>query len=347
MARDLVHVLRLRKVTGGREEWMDNLGEQRQAPDQEDMNADLRREAEEARDEILRRENSRKEKISKKEKKEDEKSRKKKREVTKPRGSSGKKDLTSVYGGTGLDPDPAVRKLTIRKARRIRKRGRKKKKRSSSSKSMSSSTSSSSSSMNLVDTEIFEGEKVSHKLWKRTPGALSLATIIEAQQTLLTRQGVHPDVHSGQLPPIMVQYYRANLQPTMGPALSRESHHWAMLVDLLVQGEIARGCDLACQRLKSLESFSKGVALDVSRHLELVPQDKASLTTATEQTVAGKIASEEQKLHSKTRYPGKGAESSYGAPGRKKGKVKGDGKKGKGDHKGNRKGKDEDKEKTA
>ena len=43
----------------------------------------------------------------------------------------------------------------------------------------------------------------------------------------------------------MVQYYRANLQPTMTPALSRESHHWSTLVDLLL--EVARGVDLACQ----------------------------------------------------------------------------------------------------
>lgn len=68
----------------------------------------------------------------------------------------------------------------------------------------------------------------------------------------------------------------------MTPALMRESHHWAMMVDLLVQGEIARATDLACQRLKSLEGYAKGVTLDVTRNLELVPLEKASLASPTE-----------------------------------------------------------------
>ena len=63
----------------------------------------------------------------------------------------------------------------------------------------------------------------------------------------------------------MVQYYRGQLQPVMSPALTRESFHWAMLIDLLVQGEVARGVDLACQRLKSLEGYAKGITLDVAR----------------------------------------------------------------------------------
>ena len=49
------------------------------------------------------------------------------------------------------------------------------------------------------------------------------------------------------------------------------------MVDLLLRGEVARGCDLACQRLKSLESYAKGVTLDISRNLELLPPERTSL----------------------------------------------------------------------
>ena len=92
----------------------------------------------------------------------------------------------------------------------------------------------------------------------------------------------------------MVQYYRANLQPTMTPALSRESHHWSTLVDLLLQ--VARGVDLACQRLKSLEGYAKGVNINVTRQLELIRQEKVSLTSQTEAAKGGKQNSPEDQI---------------------------------------------------
>ena len=199
----------------------------------------------------------------------------------------------------------------------------------------------------MLDSEIFEGQKETQRIWKRAPGTLCLSAILEAQQTLLTRQGIQPEVYKGPLPAIMVQYFRGNLQPHMTPALQRESHHWAMLLDLLIRGEVARGCDLAAQRLKSLESYARGVTLDITRHLELVPNERATLTTATETNLAGKQATEESKLQAKTRYSGKGAETTpYQFQG-KKGKAKGDGKKGRGDGKNQRKGKEDEKDRAS
>lgn len=344
---DLVHALRLYKVGMSRDPWMDNLKEQRAAvEDQEDANQELRREAELAHQELKQREAK---KMREDERREENKVKKKKKKSERRlKASDGKKELSVIFGGTGLDPNPTVRKVAVRTAKKVRKKTKKKKKRSSSSKESSTGTSSSLSSEEVIDMELFEGQRETQRLWKKTPGTLGLTTVLEAQQSLLTRLGFQPDVSSAALPPIMVQYYRAHLQPVMSPALSRESYHWAVLMDLLLQGEVARGVDLAAQRLKSLESYAKGVALDVSRNMELLPPEKSLLASATETQLASKLSTEEMKLQQKTRYPsgGKGGESSSAYPGGKKGKSKGDGKKGKGDYKGPRKGKEEEKEKA-
>lgn len=339
----LVHALRVRKVTGPKEGWMDNLGEVRVEEAEEDQNADLRREAEKARQKLLDREavqgDGREEKKASKERK---KKKKRKKESKKLKASDGRKSLELVFGGTGLDPEPSVRRAAVKRARRLRKESKKKRRRSSSSSTSSTSSSSTSSDGLMIDSEIFEGQKETQRIWRRAPGTLCLSTVLEAQQTLLTRQGIQPEVHKGPLPAIMVQYFRGNLRPIMTPALQRESHHWSMLLDLLVQGEIARGCDL-----KSLESYARGVTLDITRHLELVPAERASLATATETNLAGKQATEESKLQAKTRYPGKGSEAPpYHSQG-KKGKAKGDGKKGRGDGKTQKKGKEDDRDKAS
>eukprot|EP00435_Cladocopium_sp_Y103_P065549 s527_g27.t1 len=295
---DLVHANRLKEAEARREDWMDNLGEMREEEREEDVNERLRKEAEEAREELQRREKTQQEA---KESRLEKKKKKKKKSGHQVKASAGKKELSLIYGGTGMDPDPTVRKQVIRKAKKVRKRGKKKRRRSSSSGSSSSLSTSSTSSEVIPEVDIFEGEKDSQRLWKRTPGALTLATILEAQQSLLTRQGVHPEVHKTALPPIMTQYYRSNLQPIMGPALSRECHHWALMLDLLLQGEAARAADLGCQRLKSLESYARGTTLDVARHLELVPPEKPALAGQAETSQAGKLALEESKIHAKTR----------------------------------------------
>ena len=102
---------------------------------------------------------------------------------------------------------------------------------------------------------------------------------------------------------------------------------------------------MACQRLKSLEGYAKGVSQDVTRNLELVPLEKGSLASATETMQAGRLAAEEAKIAQRTRYVGKGGESSTPyVSGGKKGKAKGEGKKGKSEGK-TRKGKEEERDK--
>jgi hypothetical protein len=240
-----------------------------------------------------------------------------------------------------------LRKKVIRAAKKVKRKAKKKRRRSSSTGSSSTSSSSSSTEELMLDTEVLEGQRENLRLWRRTRGALALGTILEAQQTLLTRQGVHPDVQSGELPPVMVQYFKNHLQPVMTPAVSRESHHWAMLLDLLIKGEIARAADLGCQRLKSLEGYAKGVTLDVARNLELVPLERTSLASPTETMQTGRVAAEELKIAQRTRYTLKWGEpsGSYQGGG-KKGKTKGEGKKGRQEGKG-KKGKEDEKDKAS
>ena len=204
---------------------MDNLGVMAPVGIEDDENAELRREAEAARAELRRMEEEKRTGPEQQDDKDKKKKKKKKKEGKRIKGSSGKKDLKVVFGGTGLDPDPEVRKNVIRTARKVRKKAKKKRRRLSSEGSTSTSSTSSTSDEIMIDSEVFEGQRESQRLWKRTPGALALSTILEAQQCLLTRQGMHPDVQKGPLPPIMVQYFRGQLQPVMTPALVRESHH--------------------------------------------------------------------------------------------------------------------------
>ena len=336
----LVHVEKLKHVGGAAEDWRQNLGDppmEMGLPD--DQNEALRREAEEARAHIEG--EAKKEKKEKSEKEKKDKKKKKKKDKKKVKAADGKKELTQIYGGTGLDPDPEVRKRALKKAKNLRKPSKKKKKKSSTESS--GSTSGTSSTSEELATEVYDGERENYVIWKKAPGTLSLLTLTEAQQHLLTRQGVRPDVQNGQLPPLMMQYYRSSLQPGMSPALSRETMHWCSLIDMMLEGEIARSLDLACQRVKSLESLSKGVQADVARKLELIPPERESLTSQGEYLAAGRQHNEEDKINKKVRTPGRGGDYTPPWKGNNKGNQgKGDPKKGKNDRKGDGKNKTSD-----
>ena len=82
----------------------------------------------------------------------------------------------------------------------------------------------------------------------------------------------------------------------MSGPVARESHHWGLLLDLLLSGQVAAAADLAAQRLKALEGHSKGMKPELLRQLELVAQEKPSLTSTTEIMKAGRQANEEVKV---------------------------------------------------
>ena len=101
--------------------------------------------------------------------------------------------VKDVFKNTALDPDANVRHELMRKARKIRK-GKKKKKRGSRSRSKESSgdesgESSDSSSLgekHIATSELFESERRSLRLWRRVPGALTNAAILDMQEQMMT-----------------------------------------------------------------------------------------------------------------------------------------------------------------
>ena len=104
--------------------------------------------------------------------------------------------VKEVFKNTALDPEAEVRHELMRKARRIRK-GKKKKKKSSRSRSKGSSKdesgeSSDSSSLGekqIATSELFESERRSLRFWRRVPGALTQAAILDMQDQMMTAHG--------------------------------------------------------------------------------------------------------------------------------------------------------------
>ncbi len=92
----------------------------------------------------------------------------------------GQKELEAVFGGTGLDPSPAMRRRVRRKARKAARRSSKKS--SSSSRSSSSSTEDSEVSQE----GLFPETKKVKGMAKRSPGALSNQAVEEMKESLLT-----------------------------------------------------------------------------------------------------------------------------------------------------------------
>ena len=73
-------------------------------------------------------------------------------------------------------------------------------------------------------------------------------------------------------------------------------------MDLLLTGQVAAAADLGAQRLKALEGHSKGMKPELLRQLELVAQEKPSLSSTTEIMKAGRQANEEMKVMQKASY---------------------------------------------
>ena len=78
----------------------------------------------------------------------------------------------------------------------------------------------------------------------------------EAKEALLNQTGALGEPMDGVVPAI-AQYVRQILMPNMSGPVARESHHWGLLLDLLLSGQVAAVADLGAQRLKALEGHAK------------------------------------------------------------------------------------------
>ena len=266
-----------------------------------------------------------------KRKKKKDKKKKKKVEKEKEKDMRGAtKDLTAVFGGMALDPSPQKRRAIKKKAKKTAKKRRQK-----GGGSSSTGGSSSGSSGSPAEVGRLFGDEIRVKtVWTKHPGALTLNTV-EAMQTAVVMQSGQPwDLDLTSIPPIFSQYWRLVLQSKMSGPMGREAQTLCYLQDLL-QGRISSACDVATQRLKSLEQISGGGHFTIAQRQELVPLDNQALATPVETLEASRLYQAEVKARVASSRPWER---------RQEGDRKGDDAKGKGknrDFKGKGKGRSE------
>eukprot|EP00435_Cladocopium_sp_Y103_P052380 s185_g16.t1 len=262
----------------------------------------------------------------------------------------GQKDLSLLFSGTGMGPDVRQRKKLLRKAQKLgkKKSKRKKKKEEATSSSSHGSSSSSSTSLDSHAEGLFDEELRLRQIWRKFPGVLTARALSEARHALITSAGTVWDVDKSALPPLFLQYARAQLLGSMGPVVAQECLTLCMTLDCLVQGNVCKGMDVLAQRVKALESISRGGHWSVARQLELVSTELQGMSEQGESLAAARAAREQERLRSMvSRAPtSRGGDFSQGGKTRK-GKDKGTGKgaanEGGGKSKGGNPGKEEGK----
>ena len=330
--QDLVHLKKFRKITPeGERTWEENLlATDENAPLRGAQQAWEREEEKKQKRDRETSSDSRGGGGKKKEKKKEKKRSKSKKEKKEKRARVGgrsvaKKDLKDLYGGTGLDPEPKMR-------RKLRKKLKRKLKKAKSTSSASSGTSTSSSTEEVGE-EILEDRSKVQRIAELAPGVLTATSVQNMKNYVLQASGSTWGADVDSIPPIMSQYVRCFLAPKSSGGLLREATMLAFAADLMVQGRPAEALDALSQRLKSLELVVNGEAWGTAQKIEIVPPHDASMASRAEV----QIAHREALLDSRA----KGNQAPW-----EKGKSKGKGKdkdKGKERSKGGTKGKEENK----
>lgn len=231
--------------------------------------------------------------------------------------SVARKELSVIFGGTGMDPKGRVRRKVTSYAK---KKCRRRKDTSSSSSSSSQSGSSTASTEEGGDALQDQGRV--RQLHRHGPGLLMSMALIRMKNVLTEVEGVWGTEESA-LVPVCLRYVRSQLAQKMAGAAMKEAVTLASCVDLLAQGRVAETGDYLVQRLKSLEKISQGISWQTSERLELAP----GLTPAISSVAEMQAAKKEARLDTEHR----GGGSSWtpkGTPGKggKKGKSEDKGK---------------------
>jgi hypothetical protein len=326
--QDLVHLKKFGQITPeGERTWEENLlATDENAPLRGAQQAWEREEEKKQKSDRETSSDSRGGGGKKKEKKKEKKRSKSKKEKKEKRARVGgrsvaKKDLKDLYGGTGLDPEPKMR-------RRLRKKLKKKLKKAKSTSSASSGTSTSSSTEEVGE-EILEDRSKVQRIAEIAPGVLTATSVQNIKNYVLQTSGSTWGADVDSIPPIMSQYVRCFLAPKSSGGLLREATTLAFAADLMVQGRL----DALGQRLKSLELVVNGQPWGTAQKIEIVPPHDASMASRAEV----QIAHREALLDSRA----KGDQAPW-EKGKSKGKSK-DKEKGKERSKGGTKGKEENK----
>ena len=292
----------------------------------EDENAKLRQRAEAAKAKSPNREKDKKRKRtsssspSSGRKKASKEKKRKKKERKERQKVQGQKELKDLYGKTGLDPDPEVRRELMRKAKKVI---RKKKNRSSSRGSSTSSSGGQSSGE-----ELFQEEMKVKAVSEKIPGVLAANAIREMQGKLLSHTGQIWERDVSKLPPLLTAHYRQHLQGKMTAAMAREVRTLCYACDLLLLGRPASALDTLVQRVKALELQATGSHFSIAQRLELLPREEEVLAGRMEAKEAAREAREDYKARLGTQrvpFDPKGKGDPKGGKG-KDNKGKGDGK---------------------
>lgn len=305
----LVHLIKVKKGSGEEAEgWETNLLSG--APQEEDELQGLREEARRAitvsrsprRREVV--EDAAKKDEKKKKKRDRSRKRSRRRSRSRQEGRKRKeKDLSSVLGDSALDPDPSRRRRVMRRARRLVKKGKKKGSSSSTGSSDKEGTHSTGSFSEMDASDVFGQTRMAKKIWTKCPGVLTATSLSSVQEQLLNTQGQMWDINKKELPPLFLQYFRAQLAAKMQPAMRREALHASFCLDLGLQGRIPELLDVLAQRLKALEGQAGGKHWTVTSQYELVPEEMGAVATSMETERAAKEARELGRLKALSARP--------------------------------------------
>ena len=260
---------------------------------------------------------TKKKKKKKKKKKDKEKAKKKYGGRTRARKKAG-----DLYQGTGLDPDPKIRRKVMKMVKK-----RLKKDKSESSGSGGSSTTSSEVE---IGEDILDDRSKVHRISVLGPGCLAASAIEQMKLHLLQANGATWGLDEEVLPPVMTQYVRTHLSHRATGGLLREALNLAYIGDLLLQNRPAEALDTLAQRLKSVEMVAHGQPWALAQKVELPPSGEAQIMSRAEAQVALKEAKADQvarpakppwepsKGKGKNKTQDKGKQGDKGGKGKKK-----------------------------
>lgn len=225
-----------------------------------------------------------------------------------------KKPLSTLFSGTGMDPDPSRRKRLARRVKKNLKRGK------SSSGTSSSSSDSSASSEDNTASLLTDRNKVL-RIAQMAPGLLSSLTIQQSKPHVasLTTSGWETDEKC--VPPLMGVYNRAFLAPRLSGGISREATTLCYAADLLIQGRPSEALDCLIQRVKSIEASAQGTPWQTAQRMEVVPTPEPQLGTRGEYQSARRESKLDSEAMGRSSQPDKGS-----GKGKSKGKEKSQGK---------------------
>ena len=217
------------------------------------------------------------------------------REKAKTDGTQPKKacqkDSQNLFQGTGLDSRERIRNRVARRARRhLRKRSEK----SSSGSKGSASSGSSRSGDTGAEEGLFEAGSKVRVLAEGYPGALTTHALNQMRTTLIHELG-HQD-RPNSLQAVSVPYCRQHLLKKASGPVQRELLTLTHSLDLLVRGKPASCADTLIQRVKSIEQTLLGSHWSVAQHLEVLPQETASITDLPEARSARREVYDEARL---------------------------------------------------